>query len=76
MTSPKESVRRRKPSKKNRNQQETVPQETVPREPQNKKEKKSSIDDPRQRLRDKIKSMQKDRAKGSYACEENANHEF
>jgi hypothetical protein len=71
MTSPKESTRRRKPSKKNRNQQDTVPQE-----PQNKKEKKTSIDDPRQRLRDKIKSMQKDRAKGSYACEENANHEF
>lgn len=75
MTSPKESVRRRKPSKKNRNQQETIPQETVHREPRSKKEK-TSIDDPRQRLRDKIKSMQKDRAKGSYACEENANHEF
>ena len=75
MSSSKESTRRRKPSKKNRNQQETVSQETIPREPRSKKEK-TSIDDPRQRLRDKIKSMQKDRAKGSYACEENANHEF
>ena len=27
-------------------------------------------------LRDRIKQMQKDRAKGSYVCEENANHEY
>tara|TARA_B100000214_G_C23908452_1_gene600055 strand:+ start:795 stop:1025 length:231 start_codon:yes stop_codon:yes gene_type:complete len=30
----------------------------------------------RQQLRDTIKQMQKDRAKGSYVCEENANHEY
>ena len=76
MTSTQDPIRRRKPSKKNRNQQDPAQQDTVPREPRNKQEKKNSTNDARQRLRDKIKSMQKDRAKGSYACEENANYEF
>ena len=30
----------------------------------------------REKIRDRIRQMQKDRAKGSYVCEENANHEY
>ena len=40
MTSTQDPIRRRKPSKKNRNQQDPAQQDTVPREPRNKQEKK------------------------------------
>lgn len=69
---------RKKPSKKNRAPETNTDQSTqstsIPKKTENKQN--HNLLDPRQRLRDKIKAMQKDRAKGSYACEENANHEY
>lgn len=74
-------VRRRKPNKKKRSTQDNDDVTPVAQtEPKGREEKRKQNYhdnvDPRQRLRDKIKAMQKDRAKGSTACEENANHEY
>ena len=53
------------------------PDKSVPkgREEKTRQQYKDTVT-PRQKLLDRIKQMQKDRAKGSYACEENANHEY
>lgn len=67
---------RRKPKKSSRSKM-TEEEKSVPEgQKQKADEKYKDTVDPRQRLRDKIKQMQKDRARGSYACEENANHEY
>lgn len=64
--------RRKKPNKKGRNADNDTNQEKT--EPKNRKQ--INLDDPKERLRARIKQMQKDRAKGSNKCEENANHEY
>ena len=73
-------VRRRKPNKKKRSTQEDDTSSSVQTEPKGREEKHKQryVEniDPRQRLRDKIKAMQKNRAKVSTFCEENANHEY
>jgi len=78
MSSEQEPPKRKKPSKKKRAPQDDS--STVSSVPKGRQEKNAQIlkdtVDPRQRLRDKIKAMQKDRARGSTACEENANHEY
>jgi len=66
--------RRKKPNKKGRNTDNDPNQEQT--EPKNRKQKQINLDDPKERLRARIKQMQKDRAKGSDKCEENANHEY
>jgi len=67
--------KKRKPNRKSRNtstEEKSVPQGVH----EKKQEVKYENKDLKQRLRDKIKQCQKDRAKGSYTCEENANHEY
>ncbi len=74
-------ARRKKPNKKKRSPQDEdgatpiAQSEPKGREEKRKQNYQDNVD-PRQRLRDKIKAMQKDRAKGSTTCEENANHEY
>ena len=68
---------KRKPSKNSRNKQTEETSGTVPKgiiEKQKTKYKENT--ELREQLRDRIRQMQKDRAKGSYVCEENANHEY
>ena len=72
-------VRRRKPNKKKRStQDDDISSSQTEPKGREEKHKQSYLEniDSRQRLRDKIKAMQKDRTKGSTVCEENANHEY
>jgi|TARA_B100000900_G_C20425515_1_gene652740 hypothetical protein len=71
-----ETRRKRKPRKNGRKPEEENTSESEATVPKGIIEKQYNQEDPKQRLREKIKQMQKDRAKGSYVCEENANHEY
>ena len=68
---------KRKPRKPSRHedsddQNNTIPKNIIKKEAEQKKQNMGL----REQLRDRIRQMQKDRAKGSYVCEENANHEY
>jgi len=75
-----EAPKRKKPHKKKRAPAEETDDQKVTKQIPNASSASASrsVDptDPRQKLRDRIKSMQKDRQRGSQACEENANHEY
>ena len=74
---PNRSKRRPKKSSRAPEDEDASTPKSVPKGQQEKaKTKYIDTTDPKQRLRDRIKQMQKDRAKGSYVCEENANHEY
>ena len=67
---------RKKPNKKKRAPQETSQEPTVVPPPPTKPGQNIDTFDPKQRLRAHLNSMKKDRAKGSFSCEENANHDY
>jgi len=66
---------RKKPNKKKRAGQEPS-QEPTAEQPSTKPGQNIDTFDPKQRLRAHLNSMKKDRAKGSHACEENANYDY
>jgi len=73
-----EAPKRKKPHKKKRAPAEETGDQKVTSQILDASSASRSVDptDPRQKLRDRIKSLQKDRQRGSQACEENANHEY
>lgn len=72
-----DTQKRKKPNKKKRAPQETSQDPTIEKTPEATHQSQNNDPfDPRQRLRMVIASMKKDRAKGSFSCEENANHDY
>jgi stalled ribosome alternative rescue factor ArfA len=69
-----DTQKRKKPNKKKRVVDQPVSTSSLEKTNQN--INASDASDAKQRLRERIRSMQKDRGKGSYACEENANHSY
>jgi hypothetical protein len=69
-----DTQKRKKPNKKKRTPQETSQDPTIEKTPE--ATHQSQYNDSRQRLRMVIAAMKKDRAKGSFSCEENANHDY
>jgi len=70
-----DTQKRKKPNKKKRAPVET-PDEPAKANVAKHDGQNGDQFDPKQRLRAHINAMKKDRAKGSLACEENANHDY
>lgn len=70
-----DTQKRKKPNKKKRAPTETSSEPAKASVAKHDGQNSDSFN-PKQRLRAHISAMKKDRAKGSLACEENANHDY